>query len=722
MPLLAFGLAACLASSSAVATTEKQQTSGTATPVNSGTDTTVVEEVVVTGVAKDGSAAVGYRTDYVSMGPFGSTSILNVPFSVTAVSADLIQNMQAQSVAAALQYAPTVQNQTGGSRLVDYYTIRGFSSSVWTYNSAVDGMRSYDPVEPVEDKERIEVLSGANSFLYGITSPAGMINYVTKRPTSTDLYDFTVGNYGGDQYYAHADLGGPLNKSGTVTYRLNLLGVTDGDIGTDKLTNGRSLESGAVDWHITPDTVWSVNASHFVRDLNNAQPLFMLGSATVLPSAPDASRNYGSDFSAGNDEYYKAGTDFVSKLNDTFTLRSSFRYTELERSYATLREVWKNNHWDYTVRTDYAGQNKNYTTQGNIFLDSIFETGALSHKVTFGISDDNIAVWTPYPYGLTSVSGKTIYPTNLSNGVSPVEVAHTLSSGSPYRRTETSNFQTFLLADQIDLTKQWSVMIGGNYASVDTRTWNSSTWLENPENDKGALTPSVSLMYKPTDKVTTYVSYIQALQRGDTAPAGTANAYEVLSPYKSNQVELGAKAEVGGVNLNAALFRIEQAYAYTDPTTNVYAADGREVHTGVELSASGKLSQDLTLFGGVTVLDPTVEKASTTTLTGKCPQGVAKEMAKLYLEYAVPYVSGFALTGGITYTSREWVDANNTIAIPSVVVGSVGARYQRQVCGREVTLRVNVDNVAGNDYWTTRSGLLYLGNPRTVAFSAEVKF
>jgi iron complex outermembrane recepter protein len=697
------------------------KTSGTAAKT-SGTTATEVEEVVVTGITKDGSQDVGYRTDYVSMGPLGSTSVLDVPYSITSVSSDLIANTQAQSVAAALQYVPTVQSQTGGSRLTDYYTIRGFSSSVWTYNTSIDGLRCYDAVVPIEDKERIEVLNGANSFLFGITSPAGMINYVAKRPTSYDLYDITIGNYGGDQYYTHIDLGGPLDKAGKVSYRLNLAGVAPGEVGVDDEKNGRFLASGAVDWHITPDMVWSVNASYFKRHLEDNQPLFMIGKATEVPSAPDTSKNYSPDYSYGKDEIKKIGTDFVYKISDTFNLRSAFQYTDQQRSYATFREVWQNNAGDYTIRTDYAGQNITTTTQGYVYLDSVFETGPFSHKVTVGVSDDYIEILTPYPNGLKSVTGKTVYASNLKNAKTPVELAHVLSSGSPYRKTEESNFNSVLLADQIDITKQWSVMLGGNYSSVDTRTWSSSTWLENPENDKGEATPSVALMYKPTDKVTTYVSYIQALQRGDTAPATADNAYEVLSPYKSNQYELGVKSEIYGVNLNAALFRVDQPYAYTNTTTNIYSDDGREVHTGVELSASGKLTRDLTFFGGFTFMDPTVEKASTSSLDGKAPQGVAKEMAKLYLEYAVPYVTGFALTGGINYIGREWVDAANTISIPSVTLGNIGARYQRKFWSHEFTFRVNVDNVTGRNYWTTRSGILYLGNPRTVSFSAEMKF
>ncbi len=723
LPALVIGFISshALAADSQAQTTGTTKTSGTAAKT-SGTETAVVDEVVVTGITKDGSQAVGYRTDYVSMGPLGSTSVLEVPYSITSVSADFIANTQAQSVASALQYVPTVQSQTGGSRLTDYYTIRGFSSSVWSYNTSIDGLRCYDAVVPIEDKERIEVLNGANSFLFGITSPAGMINYVAKRPTSDYLYDLTVGTYGGDQYYTHLDLGGPLDKAGKVAYRLNLVGVAPGEVGVDDEKNGRFLASGAVDWHITEDTIWSVDASYFKRHLEDNQPLFMIGKATIVPSAPDTTKNYSPDYSYGKDEIKKIGTDFVSKLSDTFTLRSSFQYTDQQRSYATFREVWQNNKGDYTIRTDYAGQNITTTTQGYVYLDSVFETGPLSHKVTLGVSDDYIDVLTPYPNGLTSVTGKTVYPSNLLTAKPPVELAHVLSSGSPYRKTEESNFNSVLLADQIELTKQWSLMLGGNYSSVDTRTWSSSTWLENPENEKGAATPSVALMYKPTDKVTTYVSYIQALQRGDTAPATAKNAYEILSPYKSNQYELGAKSEIYGVNLNAALFRVDQPYAYTNTTTNLYADDGREVHTGVELSASGKITPDLTLFGGFTFLDPTVEKSGSSALVGKVPQGVAKEMAKLYLEYAVPYVTGFALTGGITYTGREWVDAANTLSIPSVTLGAVGARYQRKFWNREFTFRVNVDNVTGRDYWTTRSGILYLGNPRTVAFSAEVKF
>jgi iron complex outermembrane receptor protein len=279
-----------------------------------------------------------------------------------------------------------------------------------------------------------------------------------------------------------------------------------------------------------------------------------------------------------------------------------------------------------------------------------------------------------------------------------------------------------MLADTITFNKQWSLLLGGNYATIQDKSHGSG--ISQPANNTGALTPSAALMFKPVPAVTTYVSYIEGLSEGETAPVGTANANQVLSPYVSNQVELGVKTSLSKINLNCALFRIDKAFAYTDPSDNVFKANGRQVNMGCEVTFSGKITNDLTLAGGFTLLNAKIEDtASGDPSSGKVPDAVPRQIARLYAEYAVPFLPGFTLTGGINYTGREYVDSANTnsMSIPSVITGDVGARYKCKIRGSDVTFRVNVNNVTDKAYWTTwQGGRVYVGDPRTVSCSAEI--
>ena len=132
----------------------------------------------------------------------------------------LITNLQAQTASEAVKYNPTIYAGSGNNMVVGgaSFTIRGFTTD--TNQSFIDGLRMYSRT-PLEDKERIEVVNGPATLLFGFASPAGVINYVQKRPTAEPFANMTVGDYGGAQGYVHGDFGGPLDKEGRFAYRLN---------------------------------------------------------------------------------------------------------------------------------------------------------------------------------------------------------------------------------------------------------------------------------------------------------------------------------------------------------------------------------------------------------------------------------------------------------------------------------------------------------------------
>lgn len=676
----------------------------------------------------EGSAENGYRVNTAQVGPLGTIALQDTPYSIQVVSSDLMNNLQAKSVSDALKYNPTVNDSYGGNSLSPQFLIRGFQagSSGSTTSMTIDGMRTYSRTDPVEDKERVEVLNGASSFLYGIGSPAGIVNYVLKRPTSIPLADVTIGNYGGAQSYIHGDFGGPLDSEGRLSYRANLLYVNDGSDGIQDQTHGRHLVSLALDWHTDSKSLFSFDYSHYYRDIEHGDDLFSVGSGvTSIPKAPDADKNYMPSYSVAKDWFDRYGVQYTRKIDDDTTFRSALRYSDVRSYRHRANTTITNNDGDFTMGRNYYDMEM-LTTQGNAYLDHTFKTGTVSHKVTLGYSEDDTNFKYAYPYSNGSV--KYSGTNNIYDTVDwPADKAGD-TSGSPDRTTEKLRLRSIIVGDQITFNPRWSMLTGVNRTSIDDRTWNYKNYVstgkvtENPENNKTEWTPAVSLMYKPTPGITTYVSYMESLQPGPTAPDTTANSGDVLAPYSSKQTELGIKTKLGSMDVTTALFRIEKANAYTDPVTNIYSEDGREKHTGVEFTATGKVSQNVTLIGGFTLLDAEVTKTSTTNLLGKTPSGVPERMARLYAEYTVPSVPGLVLTGGISYTGKQWVNDTNTLSIPHVVTGDLGARYPVKMDGKEVMLRLNVYNITNKNYWTTTGGnSVALGYPRTIAFSAETK-
>lgn len=275
-----------------------------------------------------------------------------------------------------------------------------------------------------------------------------------------------------------------------------------------------------------------------------------------------------------------------------------------------------------------------------------------------------------------------------------------------------------------------SALVGWNYANIVQKSYN---WVapfgQTGDYDESKVTPNYSFIVKPLSGLTTYLTYSEALEQGQIVPgSGTVtytNAGEILPPFVSTEYEIGVKADVNGLLLTAAAFKIDKAlqYAVFDSSTNAYTyvQDGRQVHKGIELTATGNVSDGLRIYGGLTFLDAEVTKQEADPrLVGKRPVNVADKMAKLTAEYDLPFVPGLTVTGGVYYVGNQAADALNTAFVPSYVTEDIGLRYRTRLpTGQEAVMRLNVSNLTDESYWINN---ISTGLPRSVAFSTQVKF
>lgn len=673
------------------------------------------EVVVHSGSEPDGSAASGYRLPRVGLGPLGELRPQDAPFSIGTVSGEQLRNQQASNTGEALKYLPTVYTNTGASQITPYFTLRGFTASTWTANMALDGMRSFAVYEALDDKAALEVLNGAAGFLYGITSPAGMINYVSKRPSPTPLATLGVGLYD-RQLYATADFGGPLGSNGDLAYRLNLGYGDPGRSGVEHQSQERSLVSGNLDWRVNDDLKLGFEASHAHRRLDYAQALFMTTAAIGIPRAPASSDNWGAPYSFADDTTARLGARAEWRLDEVFKLRAQLRYTDSERAYLLNRQVWQNAALDYKWRVDANAGFHTTVAQANLFLDAEFASGPLRHKVSGGVSADDFDAG---DNGYRGTTYATVYPGNLYATPGYRAWSQPPAGTSSAERT---HYRSALLSDRIGLGEHWEVLLGLTRASIDSATTATTAAgvATTSDYDQARTTPALSLIYRPLPALSTYLSYNEALQKGFIAPAGTANAGSAFAPFVGRQKEAGAKAGLAGIELALAWFTIEQANQYVDPATNLASQAGRETHRGWEFSAGGRLGRYLAFGGGFTALTARIDRAAAN--FGKTPQGVPELMARLFVEYDLPGVPGLTLTGGVSHTGKLPWDAANTLYVDAVTLFDAGLRYRQAIAGQATTWRLNVANLTDRDYWTTRSGILYPGAPRLLALSATVDF
>lgn len=675
--------------------------------------------------AADGSAASGYRSSSASAGVLGQGDLKDTPYSINVTSNAMIEALQAQSVAEALRYNPTVNagsgaNSVGGGAA---FQIRGFVTD--TNESFIDGMRIYSRT-PLEDKQSIEVLNGAAALLYGFASPAGVVNYVLKRPTAERLARLTVGDYGGEQYFVHGDFGGRLDEAGHWGYRLNLLGVNDGETSVHNQHHGRTLLSAALEGKLSPDTVWSFDVSRSQVDIKGGDDIFTLGSKlSRIPDAPAADRNYMPAYSVAEDGYTRLASALNMRLDERFALRAQLGYSDVTMYRHRASDKIIDDAGDYTMSRNYYNAKK-LTTGGSLALDAHLRTGSVEHSLTLAHSEE----WTTYKYA-APYANQNIAFSGTSNLYSPIPWPDDKAGatvGKPDRTTERNRLAATTLADRITFNRRWSVLAGASLSAITDQNWDCSGYLasgacpEKPEYAKHRATPSLALIFSPSAGLSTYLSYSEALQKGPTAPSTAANANETLAPYLSRQIELGAKSTLGEIDVNVALFGIDKANAQTDPQTNLYSEDGREIHWGGELVLAGRASRELTVGGGLSLLHAYVDQTSSASLVGKVPQGVPERTARLFAEYSPLQLPGLSLQGGLSYTGRIYVDAANTLPLNPVVTGDAGIRYQSRIAGRDTTLRLTVSNVTNKNYWVSSGSSLALGAPRNTALSIATAF
>jgi iron complex outermembrane receptor protein len=689
-------------------------------------DVTVTSQAV-----NEGSAASGYRSDTAqNVGALGGMRLQDAPYSVSVVSKELLQNIQATSTDDVFKLSPATQFTSPTSAgYASAVSMRGFSGA-GNLSIANDGLRfstGYDGGNYIEEMERLEVLTGLSGFLYGPANPGGLVNYVLKRPTYERYNSVTLGNAGGENYYLHGDFGGPIDDAGVFAYRVNML-TQDGETAIDLQKRRREMISVALDWNVSDDLQIQFDVSHKKSETRGLSSYWFFGDQSLRPDADSLHNDelYSQKWAFSDSEHDRVGSRFNWRLDDVFTLRGALSYSEYTEEYT------------YTGPTVYSAGNytqplyafapvENEETSGYLFLDAAFATGSIEHKTTLGYQG-NVARVRNYedhiPYPGPQYNDVVGTPSPFSQNPQVDKPGYSIGNGDQRLSSRTQS-DNFLIGDVITFNEQWSSILGLTHTTIKTYS-NDFIWAEafgygeTASNYKESETsPNVSLIYKPVPWLTTYASYIEGLQAGGIAPSTAINAGQAMAPLVSEQYEVGVKAIVGETLLTMALFNIDKPNTYTNGA-GVFVQDGRQENNGLEFGITGKVLPELTLVGGVTLLDPQVKDSGAAASEGQKPTNVASQLAKLYAEYDINAVPGFALTGGTYYTGKQYSDEANQHSLPSFTTFDAGARYRAQLgSDNTLTLRTNISNLANKEYWLSS---YYLGAPRTLTFSAQLEF
>jgi len=666
----------------------------------------------------DSNGAVLAKDKTATLGPLGRRTLQDTPYSISVVAHDLIDNQQYKSVKDILRLNPTVQGD--GARPQS----RGMQGSV-VQNTRLDGLNVVSTTDyPAEQFDSIEMLSGLAGSLYGPANPAGTFNYISKRPTDETLNRVTLGVGTGLTWLKAADLSGPFDPAGRIKYRINLVDE-QGQGYSPGSELRRQLVSTAFDFQLSDSDVLETNFSYYNYVSKGLPATFALASGASFPHAFSPTKNnLGQNYAGANNTTETASLHWKHDFDGNWKLDVGMLRQIADRETTAVTNTFVKNSaigaYNSTISTSTASR---FTINSYLVsLNGTEWTGGIRHDLTLGASGFD---WNNY----NPVNGKAA-PLGSSSLADPQAFPEPNYPDFTDRyRSAVSTQHSVIFGDTLTFTPQWSVMVTGSQSNLATTNYAVTGTRSSASNDNG-WSGAGSLMYKPVDDLTLYVTYADSLQQGDTAPSTASNANQILAPYRSKEWEAGAKLALDHLNLSLAAFQIKRPYAYLQGTD--YGLGGEQRNRGVELMADGSVSENVRVYGGLVWLDPKLLDTGTASTDNTQIVGLAKYTASLLTVYQVPQITGLSLNVNARYVGRRATDNADNNWVPGYTTFDTGAAYATVMFHRNTTYRLEVQNLTNERYWdnivpgglngysAAGNASASLGAPRTVQASIQV--
>ncbi|WP_245477901.1 TonB-dependent siderophore receptor [Bradyrhizobium guangxiense] len=622
------------------------------------------------------------------------TPLIETPQSVSVVTTDQVRNQGAVSIGEALRYSAGVSGDVNGGSDTRFgaLQIRGFDTTM--SGLYIDGLRipssnyvHFNGLDPY-GAERLEILKGPSSAMYGGSGTGGILNYVTKLPTAQQFGEVSISGGSFNRYQGQFDMGGPANKEGTVLWRLTGV-VRDGETQVDFTKDNRVFIAPAVTFKPNEDTSITLLAN-YQRDRAGWGLQFLPASGTVWPNngrtIPVSFFAGVPSFNAFNTEIATAGYQLSHNFTDNITFRQNLRYAYQHNEEKTFYGT------GYT--DEAAGQLGRFGSYSNSYINSFavdnqlqgkFTTGILSHTTLVGLDYRNTA------FRDTAFAVTTSAPEiNVFNPV----YSYDWALGGLYDNKGIKQSQLGLYAqDQIKLDRL-SFQLSGRQDFVTTQLDTNLPPVEtSAAKDSSAFTGRAAVMYNFDNGIAPYFSYSESfLPQLATSPSG-----QMLDPETGVQYEVGVKYQPLGWNALftfAAFDLTRDNVAVYVPATTSYEQLGQVKSRGIELEGTMSLADGWNLRAAYAYIDAMVTQDPVN--VGKAPVTVPLNRASLWSDYTLQngMLAGLQFGGGVRYVGATWGDDANTFKVGSATVLDALLAYTRD----NWRLSLNVTNLADTRY------------------------
>lgn len=642
----------------------------------------------------------GYKADISNTGLKFEAAIRDIPQSISVVKEELMQSQNAFNLRDALKNVSGLTIAAGeGGRTGDSITLRGFAANSDTY---LDGAKENGQYfRDTFFLDRVEVLKGASSVLFGRGSTGGVINPISKKPLKTThaQADFTYGNY--DFKRTTLDAGTAINDQ--LSVRLNTL-FQDADSFRDYNYNNRWGIAPSVKLDITPDTNLTLLLLHQEEDSVFDYGVPMIGGR---PADVPVNQFYGfKDDLLQTFDTSVVTAIFNHRLNSDFSVRNTSRYGNYDRNYRTLLfgAVSGTGAAATIARTQALRESpqENYYNQTDfIFKKPLF---GFNNTLLFGteIGWENFTFRSKNSTGVTPVS---IY-SPIGTPTVGLGRANDFSGVLATDRVTRTNTVAGYLLDQFEITPQWKLLTGARYDVFQAKQDDHTSANADFERTDHQWNPRAGLVWQPKDWQSYYFSYGTSFNPSAETFALATNTAN-LKPEQNQNLEVGAKLDLfdGRLSATGALFRLEKSNARTtdpnDSTRNILAGEQRT--DGFEFGLAGDILPDWSLSATYAYLNAEVTKSNTRatgavsgiskSLEGKTSVNVPENSGVVWTSYRI--TPEWEIGGGVFMASSRFTDAVNEVTLPGYARIDANVAYHH----KHFDIQANVFNLLDKVYY-----------------------
>jgi iron complex outermembrane receptor protein len=656
-----------------------------------------------------------------------SAPVQEIPQTINVVAAQVIRDQAPRNLDDALANVSGItQGNTLGSTQ-DSVMTRGFGDN---RNGSImrDGMPIVQGRGLNATVDRVEVLKGPASLLYGIQDPGGVVNMVSKKPELEQYNALTLrgSTYGEGKNGSGGsfDSTGALGTSG-LAYRM-VLDHEDEDYWRNYGVHRETL--------VAPSLAWFGESTQLLFAYEHREFLTPFDRGTVIDPRDnhplDISRDRRLDEPFNNMEgrsdlyHFEADHD----LNDNWKAHFGYSWNRETYDASQVRVTAIDTNKGTLTRSMDGTQNAISTDRfTTVSLEGNVDVAGMRHDLVLGIDDEYRKI-----YRADLIRQKSLTTFSYLNPVYGREVEGTTVSPADSAQTDRLRSDSAFLQDSIHLTDQWILVAGGRFQEYDQYAGKGVPFHANTDSNGQKWVPRAGLVYRYTDALSFYGSYTESFKPNSTiAPlsGSTAVLDGSVAPEEAKSWEVGAKLDLPGrVTGNVALFDIKKRnvlIANSEGPVTIYSAAGEVRSRGLEVDVSGQLSDRWSMIGSYAYTD--AEVTEDPEYKGKKLQNVAKNSGSLSAVYDFGRIIGadqLRVGAGARYVGERAGNAVNDFDLPSYTVADAFATYDTQLDGQKVKFQLNVKNLFDRTYYTSAASRFFvsMGDSRQVMFSSTLEF